>query len=523
MPLSHQGETVRGYEKLVDDGSTEVESRAVALPKEEPWVRKMECGDMVYSVALSSDGATIVSGDMSKKVTLWDAATGEKRREMQCGGRVLSVALSSDGATIVSGDESKKVTLILHPNDAIAFLSLPSPLPITSLGTAFAPWSVLNFASASGRTIVTHAASQGDVAWLESLLARPDAPKVLVALSVLHRDLSGCCAIDHLLAQKKDKGVRLLLELIFDNAFPCAGREALLGKPRGHTDCTLTACASFLAGILAKPPQSTRPPYGPASDLAHPQQSYLHKPHPREPLLVKDYARASRAALHEERFKDYARASLAALHEERWLVRGHPSDVQPPRTLWCGENGVDAVSEDAADAVDVTCGVIGIPGLLAAPARDEKTIFAAIVATEDLGAIASGPMRAAIDFKWLAFGKRRWQLQVCIYIGFAFCYLGGVAGLLLSTTEVAWCAGALLFAMAQLFNLYYAREEWFEAERGLDVYLASPTNWVDVFLILVTMLLVPLLMVQSADALAREACAACAKKWVWVVELSLLG
>ena len=194
-------------------------------------------------------------------------------------------------------------------------------------------------------------------------------------------------------------------------------------------------------------------------------------------------------------------------------MRGHPSYFQPPRTLWCSENGVDAVSEDAADAVDVTCGVIGIPGLLAAPARDKKTIFAAIVATEDLGAIASGPMRAAIDFKWLAFGKRRWRLQVCIYIGFAVCYLGGVAGLLLSTTAVAWCAGALLFAMAQLFNLYYAREEWFEAERGLDVYLASPTNWVDVFLILVTMLLVPLLMVQSADALAREVCVACAQTW----------
>ena len=227
--------------------------------------------------------------------------------------------------------------------------------------------------------------------------------------------------------------------------------------------------------------------------MLHPQQSYLHKD-----------------------VKDYARASLAALHEERWLVRGHPSDVQPPRTLWHGEDGVDAVSEDAADAVDVTCGVVGIPGLLAAPARDEKTIFAAIIATEDLGAIASGPMRAAIDFKWLAFGKRRWQLQVCIYIGFAVCYLGGVAGLLLSTTAEGRWAGTLLFAMAQLFNLYYAREEWFEAKRGLEVYLASPTNCVDVFLILVTMLLVPLLMVQSADALAREACAACAQKWVWV-------
>ena len=336
---------MRGYEKLTDNGSTEVESRAVALPKEEPWVHEMQCGGKVNSVALSSDGATIVSGDSSQKVTLWDAATGEKRRDemqcygdvrsvalssdgativsgdsnkkvtlwdaatgemrrkIQCGGKVYSVALSSDGATIVSGEESGKVTPFLHPTDAIAFYSLPSPLPITSLGTTFAPWSLLNFASASDRTIVTHAASQGDVAWLESLLARPEAPKVLTALSVLHRDRSGCCAIDYLLALKKDKGVRLLLEFVFDNVFPCAGREALLRKPRGNTDCTLIACAPFLAGILSKPPQSTRPPYGPASDLAHPQQSYLHKDIP-----------------------DYGRASLTALYEERWLVRGHPGD-----------------------------------------------------------------------------------------------------------------------------------------------------------------------------------------------------
>ena len=74
---------MRGYEKLMDNGSTEVESRAVAPPKEEPWVHKMECGGVVSSVALSSDGATIASGDYSNKVTLWDVATGEMRRQME--------------------------------------------------------------------------------------------------------------------------------------------------------------------------------------------------------------------------------------------------------------------------------------------------------------------------------------------------------------------------------------------------------------------------------------------------------
>ena len=48
--------------------------------------------------AFSPDGTLIVSGDGSKKVTVWDAATGAKVREMACGGIVYSAAFSPDGA-----------------------------------------------------------------------------------------------------------------------------------------------------------------------------------------------------------------------------------------------------------------------------------------------------------------------------------------------------------------------------------------------------------------------------------------
>ena len=62
----------------------------------------------MYSVALSADGSRIVSGDDSNKVTIWDAATGDKLREMTCGGEVYSVALSADGSRIVSGDTARR-------------------------------------------------------------------------------------------------------------------------------------------------------------------------------------------------------------------------------------------------------------------------------------------------------------------------------------------------------------------------------------------------------------------------------
>ena len=93
---------------------------------------------------------------------------------------------------------------------------------------------------------------------LASLLARPDAPKPLLVRSTLRRDKSGRCAVDYLLALRKHKGVRLLLELIFSDDISCAAREGLLVTPvdscretrngahvdwPAGTESTLTACA----------------------------------------------------------------------------------------------------------------------------------------------------------------------------------------------------------------------------------------------------------------------------------------
>jgi WD40 repeat protein len=69
-------------------------------------------GRALLGVSISPDGRYAVSGGLENVVTLWDLATGEVRYQM-VGHRddVLTVAYSPDGATVVSG--SKDSTLIL--------------------------------------------------------------------------------------------------------------------------------------------------------------------------------------------------------------------------------------------------------------------------------------------------------------------------------------------------------------------------------------------------------------------------
>ena len=58
---------------------------------------------VVWSVAVTADGATIVSGSDDKTVRVWDAASGAARRVLRSHQRwVTRVALSADGMTIVS-------------------------------------------------------------------------------------------------------------------------------------------------------------------------------------------------------------------------------------------------------------------------------------------------------------------------------------------------------------------------------------------------------------------------------------
>ena len=62
-------------------------------------------------LAFSPDGATLVSGDESGNVQLWDVASGAEKARLKHEAVVASVGFSPDGATLVSGDESGNVRL----------------------------------------------------------------------------------------------------------------------------------------------------------------------------------------------------------------------------------------------------------------------------------------------------------------------------------------------------------------------------------------------------------------------------
>jgi len=64
----------------------------------------LESSGTVWSVAISPDGQTLVSGSGDQTIKIWNLQTGELRQTLSGHtGRVVSVAISPDGSTLVSG------------------------------------------------------------------------------------------------------------------------------------------------------------------------------------------------------------------------------------------------------------------------------------------------------------------------------------------------------------------------------------------------------------------------------------
>lgn len=80
------------------------------------------------------------------------------------------------------------------------------------------------------------------------------------------------------------------------------------------------------------------------------------------------------------------------------------------------KNAKPLKTEDEGEGlVEVKSGVLGVPGLLAAPHTDGAELFAAFSRSSEL--IATTPMRGAIAFKWKKFAQRKWLLYDVV--GFA--------------------------------------------------------------------------------------------------------
>ena len=326
--------------------------------------------------------------------------------------------------------------------------------------------------------------------------------------SALRRGPDGKSAFEHVVDQSKPQGVRLLLKLAFEYGTD-AQLQLLLGAAKsglaaGGADqrdaLEISAGKSTLKAVVYANPAIAASVVVKLSTTLFAAYSHISKP-------------------------EVARASARKLKYDDGLfcLRG-AGTILVPKGFW--EQGLDT---QAADAVDVTCGHIRVPGL-----ADGSDVFAALVAAAQSHPrlILSEPLRAAIAFKWETYGRRLWLKQGAVNLAFACCYFVGCGLLLLggpgnpyafgdddgfdygqdalltwrtSALSAEACIGWALFALASVLNIYFA---WLESTEVRDAqktgalkqYFSSWVNWVDLVLMVVVVALVPLIALRSGFA-----------------------
>ncbi|MFM6347666.1 MAG: WD40 repeat domain-containing protein, partial [Dolichospermum sp.] len=68
--------------------------------------------DWVYTIAVTPDGKTIISGSLDNKIKIWDLKTREEIITFTGKSPIFTCAVASDGLTIVAGETSGTLRLL---------------------------------------------------------------------------------------------------------------------------------------------------------------------------------------------------------------------------------------------------------------------------------------------------------------------------------------------------------------------------------------------------------------------------
>ena len=135
----------------------------------------------VFSLVISPDGQTLVSGSRDDTIKIWQLSTGQELRTLTGhSGSVFSVAISPDGQTLVSGNDDDTIkiwelstgrelrTLTVHPLDVFSLAISPDGQTLVS-GSAFSRIKICQLST--GRELRTLTGHFGSVF---SLVISPD-------------------------------------------------------------------------------------------------------------------------------------------------------------------------------------------------------------------------------------------------------------------------------------------------------------------------------------------------------------
>ena len=431
-------------------------------------LRTMACGGMVYSVDLSE--GCLATGDQQKQALLWATDTGAlimrlrcgdvvKRVDLADGNRILAVGAGSgcelwdvpSARRIISWPEiggriklspqcnllgavnsSGRATLlrVFEPELTVFWRSMAAREPSALAAAAECVPShelLMHAAGPSGRGLLAHAAVAGNTQVIARLFRSPRPP---VPSSVLQVDCTGRHALDYALRGRNGRLTELLFEHALrmpphartplvrlagsDGSVANAEQHAVLGEEPiadGQPPALILLAQLFPHALQRQLDRIGLDTYAGPNEVAQPRRVH-------EVCLTVDHSRLAVAG-----------SALPFESEEVWeRLKGDAADTPAGGgcwawlSAWCsGGSRWASIEDDDEDEGDteVLGGVVGIPTLFDPPnsASGGHAIFEELVKASEVSIdlINTDVMRAAIGFKWQAFGRRKWMQQVAVF------------------------------------------------------------------------------------------------------------
>lgn len=531
-------------------------------------VHSMPCGEVVKRVDLAGDSTMLATG-AGDACHIWDLVTGTLVHSKETGGRVR---LAGDKSMVVTVDGAGSMTVWSLLDPAVTSFWTPMGKHATALSSAarYMPSFelVLYGSSPSGRSIAAHAATANNLRALDSLLTGPTAD--LVTSTILRVDCTGWHALDYALKNRNCSLGELLLKaalrsppgaraglvvgppnsppalVVIARLFPSAVRRQfqLIGLDpyaeegavsRNRTPCirraphdifTLDHNKMSIAAASTPYPNTEiwerliKPVFDESAPDPGPETESSKPP----PIVMPEKKWSKISALYSaasgfQRLKDLVdpirpkspakspgkmrrQASLQKWSTSNSLFSAYEPSTPPPTEM---------EDVEGEDEVDAECGIVGIPKLLA----KDRLIFMTLVeaAESDLDLISCDIMRAAIAFKWRAYGQRKWRVMVSKISVFFLCYITSLFLLLDSQQAIEygtasehadswWWLGLLLFCVTTVINFGYGAQELNELRTAdsYSVYFRNVQNACDLASFFNILLLLPLVLLHSPAA-----------------------